>query len=57
MEARISKLQIRNRIVYFAAIPRLYVDDVRPERIIVHTDASYGGLRLTKLDPTIHERP
>ena len=56
MEASISKLQIRDGIVYFAAVPNLYVDDVRPERIIGHTDASYGGLRLTMLNPTIHER-
>ena len=57
MEASISKLQIRDGIVYFAAVPSLYVDDVWPERKIGHTDASYDGLRLTKFNPTIHERP
>ena len=56
MEASISKLQIRNGIVYFAAVPSLYVDDVWAERIIGHTEASYGGLRLTKFNPTIYER-
>ena len=56
MQARISKLQIRDGIVYFAAVPSLYVDDVWPERIIGHTDASYDGLMLTKFNPTIHER-
>ena len=52
----ISKLAKCDGIVYNTAVSSLYGDDVGPERVFHHTDASYGGQRLTIFNPTIRER-
>ena len=56
MEVSIPKLEFRDGIVYNSAVSSLYGDNVGPERLFHHTDASYGGQRLTIFNPTTRER-